>query len=43
VPQVELYGQAPDFNLSDFRGESVRLADFRGKQHVILVFNRGFT
>jgi len=43
MPQVELGGQAPDFELSDFRGDSVRLADFRGRQHVVLVFNRGFT
>jgi peroxiredoxin len=42
MPKVELDGQAPGFNLSDFRGDPVRLADFRGRQHVVLVFNRGF-
>jgi len=42
VPRVELSGQAPEFTLNDFRGHSVRLADFRGKKHVVLVFNRGF-
>jgi peroxiredoxin len=42
MPQVSLDAPAPDFALRDFRGETVRLADFRGKTHVLLVFNRGF-
>jgi peroxiredoxin len=33
---------APDFVLQDTLGRSVRLSDFRGDKHVILVFNRGF-
>jgi peroxiredoxin len=33
---------APDFELADSDGRKVRLADFRGKRHVVLVFNRGF-
>lgn len=33
---------APDFALVDTRGNEVRLSDFRGKQHVLLVLNRGF-
>jgi hypothetical protein len=33
---------APDFVLQDTLGRSVRLADFRGEKHVVLVFNRGF-
>jgi peroxiredoxin len=33
---------APDFALPDFRGRMVRLSDFRGVRHVVLVFNRGF-
>lgn len=33
---------APDFTLDDFRGQAVRLSDFRNRRHVILVFNRGF-
>lgn len=32
---------APDFELTDTRGQNVRLSDFRGKP-VVLVFNRGF-
>jgi peroxiredoxin len=33
---------APDFALPDFRGRIVRLSDYRGAKHVVLVFNRGF-
>lgn len=34
--------QAPDFVLKDTQGLDVRLSDYRGKQNVVLVFNRGF-
>jgi peroxiredoxin len=40
---VRLNTQAPEFTLKDFRGRTVRLADFRGRQYVLLVLNRGFT
>jgi peroxiredoxin len=43
MPRVELGASAPDFDLEDFTGARVRLSDFRGKGHVVLVFNRGFT
>ncbi len=39
---VNLNQPAPDFQLADFRGNSVRLSDYRGKKNVLLVFNRGF-
>lgn len=42
MPKVELNCPAPDFQLNDFNGKPVRLADFRDQKHVILVFNRGF-
>lgn len=42
MAQVALNTPAPDFVLKDYRGEEIRLSDFRGKQHVLLVFNRGF-
>ena len=42
MAQVELDAQAPDFALKDFHGQTVRLADYRGQKHVVLVFNRGF-
>lgn len=34
--------EAPDFELEDPTGRCVSLASFRGKKHVVLVFNRGF-
>ncbi len=43
MPRVELNARAPDFELQDLAGEEVRLSDFRGKRHVVLVFNRGFS
>lgn len=33
---------APDFELTDTTGQTVRLSDFRGRKNVVLVFNRGF-
>ena len=43
MSRVELNAQAPDFVLEDFRGQTVRLADYREQKHVVLVFNRGFS
>lgn len=43
MPKVTLDTPAPDFILQNFHGEPVRLSDFRGRAHVLLVFNRGFT
>jgi peroxiredoxin len=40
---VALGVPAPDFTLADFDGRPVSLASFRGRRHVVLVFNRGFT
>lgn len=42
MPKVALNAPAPDFSLADFNGNPVKLSDFRGKAHVLLVFNRGF-
>jgi peroxiredoxin len=32
----------PDFTATDSEGRTVRLADYRGKKNIALVFNRGF-
>lgn len=42
MPRVSIDAPAPDFELEDFRGNPVRLSDFREKRHVVLAFNRGF-
>ncbi len=42
MAQVELNAPAPDFALTDYQGNKVTLAQFKGKQRVLLVFNRGF-
>jgi peroxiredoxin len=33
---------APDFELPDFEGKSVKLAEYKGQKNVVLVFLRGF-
>ena len=33
---------APEFTATDSEGREVRLSSYRGKQNVVLVFNRGF-
>jgi len=40
---VELNKPAPDFTLTDFNGNEIRLSDFKGRKNIFLVFNRGFT
>jgi peroxiredoxin len=39
--KVLVGSEAPDFVLDGTRG-TVRLADFRGREHVLLVFMRAF-
>jgi peroxiredoxin len=33
---------APDFELNDVNGNSIRLSSFRGRKPVVLAFLRGF-
>ena len=42
MSRVELNQPAPDFTLTDFNGNEVRLSDLLNKKNVLLVFNRGF-
>ena len=39
---VPVGSKAPDFILPSVTGEYVRLSDYQGKKHVVLVFLRGF-
>ena len=43
MSKVPLGKLAPEFELNDYQGKPVRLADFRGEKNVVLIFNRGFT
>ncbi len=43
MPRIAVNTPAPDFSLTDFTGQIVHLSGFRGKDNVLLVFNRGFT
>ena len=43
MSRVSLNKVAPDFSLADYRGNTVRLADYRDQKNVLLVFNRTFT
>ena len=40
--QLKVNIPAPDFELTDTHGQTIKLADFRGKQPVVLVLLRGF-
>lgn len=40
--RIALNTPAPDFSLEGIRGETIQLSAFKGKQHVVLIFNRGF-
>jgi peroxiredoxin len=42
MPKVALNTPAPEFILQDYQGNMVSLSHFKGKQNVLLVFNRGF-
>lgn len=42
MPRVSLDQIAPDFSLPDFSGKPVSLSDHRGRENVLLVFNRTF-
>jgi peroxiredoxin len=41
LERVKVGMEPPDFSLTDQDGRTVRLLDFRGRKHVVLVFYRG--
>jgi len=40
--RIQLDQPAPEFTLTDSNGQKVSLSDFKNRQNVLLVFNRGF-
>jgi peroxiredoxin len=42
MSRAELNKPAPNFTLTDFKGNAITLTDFQGRKNVLLVFNRGF-
>jgi len=43
MSQIAIDSQAPDFSLKDYQGNTVSLGQFKDKQTVLLILNRGFT
>ena len=42
MAKVQLNTPAPDFTLADFNGHETNLSHYRGENHILLIFNRGF-
>lgn len=42
MASVDVNKKAPDFEMSDFKGDNFKLSDFQGKSNVLIVLNRGF-
>ena len=39
---VEQYRKAPDFEAIDSQGRPIKLSDYIGRKHILMVINRGF-
>lgn len=42
MASVEVNRPAPDFEMTDYLGNRIKLSDYQGKKNVLLVLNRGF-
>lgn len=42
MAKIELNTKAPEFKLENYRGQEIRLSDFKEKKNVLVVLNRGF-
>lgn len=41
--RVQINTLAPEFELTNYQGRTVKLSEYHGKKNVVLIFNRGFT
>lgn len=39
---IAINQKAPDFEIEDYKGNKFKLSDYRGKNNVLIVLNRGF-
>lgn len=42
MASVEVNMKAPDFEIDDYKGRIFKLSDYRGKNNILIVLNRGF-
>ena len=42
MANVAVNQEAPDFEILDYQGEPIKLSNFKGSHHVLIVLNRGF-
>jgi len=42
MTEIKTFVLAPNFKTKDSEGRDIRLSDYTGIEHVVLVFNRGF-
>jgi peroxiredoxin len=42
MARLDVNTLAPDFSLPDYTGKNFSLSNYKGKSHILVVFNRGF-
>ncbi|BEP29182.1 thioredoxin domain-containing protein [Helicovermis profundi] len=42
MSSIKINKEAPNFEIEDFKGNKIKLSNFKEKKNVLIVFNRGF-